>query len=232
MEWYGPRMATELTFDEKVEGYLRPLPTSTYRDIDLDYYGGPPYVWEHCYGNDRPAKDTTNEFTFGRTGKRTFECVACNFGFPEELLRGPMMEDAKLEFPPLHDRRLNVYQQAEKIVGDVAEILGFDRWDDLVLSARSAATDREQRTHSVDKMVSVGLSHLALTLATRSAVKEASQVAAEMLTFKCDQHEHPFFTEATLYELLGKEDARTVLHYVKALVRATAATRPTESEDA
>lgn len=39
-------------------------------------------------------------------------------------------------------------------------------------------------------------------------------------SFKLEFAEHPFFSETTLYPLLGKEDARTVLSYVHRLREA------------
>jgi hypothetical protein len=179
---------------------------------DPSYWGADRYedlVWRECHYSGKEGKE---QGSF--QGKAQHQCPICYIVVPESFLK-----DGKL---PLHERPINVYEQAEEIITDVAKRLGFEEWGDVALTARSAGTDRDLRTHSVDKMVAIGLAHLQVALVTRGAAEEAGREIAKLTDFKCDQHEHPFFTEATLYDLLGKEDARTVLAYVHAAQRATA----------
>lgn len=47
---------------------------------------------------------------------------------------------------------------------------------------------------------------------------DIGEVVKKIVEFKLENGEHPFFSEGTLYDLLGKEDARTVLVHIRNLI--------------
>lgn len=69
----------------------------------------------------------------------------------------------------------------------------------------------------------------ALGVATNT--EEVRQEFKAMMKFQRYGDEHPFFTEATLYDLLGKDDARSVLAYIHSLAEAAGIPRWPDQRD-
>lgn len=203
--------------------YLRPVVSPTPREDTLGYYGDQ-WVWAPCYGNDQEAKDLK------RTTEPTSQCRVCLFQFPSALLRdGTNYNGESMKVPPLHERTLNIYDQAQAQVKAIGGLLGLD--GEQIMIAELAASNRDNHVDSVDLMVAIGLNYLATTLIKRATVVEASRKIAGLATFKRERDEYPFFSEATLYDLIGKDDARSLLARVRAVIRATGASLP-EGEEA
>jgi hypothetical protein len=201
----------------EVKGYMRPLPIRMSDDLagwEIDHYGPPPFVWEHCPGNEREVRKNGWRGDEPPKFLDPWKCGYCDWSF-----RQPREGD----LPPLHDHRVDIYQQTQRRVEKVAKVLGFGQHDDAVMHARAVCYPGDRRTGSVDSMLAEALHILEHALIRRAAVAETSKAVSNLLSFVPDNGKHPFFTEAGLYDLIGKEDARSVLSRVNAVARATAA---------
>jgi len=64
-------------------------------------------------------------------------------------------------------------------------------------------------------------------LLTQEAAAALPKVVEELLSFQTDHGDTPFFSEGTLYDLIGKGDARSLLARTRALAKATGYTERT-----
>lgn len=159
---------------------------------------------------------------------------------PSNLWKGD--EDKGYGFFPLHGRALDKHEQAERTIEAVAATLGYARMDRPTLNATSAATSRSNRIETVDEMVAIGVGILSASVAKRSALGDATRAFADLANLRVghsfigfpeatqdyvtdEDYDAPFFSEAFLYPLLGKEAARTVLARWHSLEAALAASR-------
>jgi len=212
---------------------LRKMKVPTRGDM-AEYYGAPNVMWKRCHYSGEEPRDRD---VVPYVDSRPVECRFCNSRFSQDEL-----VDGKY---PEHERLLDIYEQVEERLGDLAETLGWSRWDLPIIYVRAAATKREGQSGTVDGMMAIGLNHLALLLQKRSVATEIERATSALMSLSLDsnaaareagekygysiedgpQDDVPFFTEAVLYPLVGKDDARTILAYVRKIQDATAATR-------
>lgn len=217
----------------------------------LDYrpeYHGPEPVWRDCHGTDIEARDRTD-----RNFRPGWQCSGCSTLFRSEVMTDagphPYHSGERRMLPPPHRCLMTVKEQAAARITEVAVAAGFDRDDQAVLAATSLATNGETRKQTIDGLVAVGVGALHEALTTRSAVEEASRAISALMSFRLDTNDDlreivaallpdetidedhhlwvdadaPFFSEAVLYPLLGKDAARTLLAHLNTAARATAA---------
>lgn len=213
---------------------IRALPYRRVRvenEYDRRIWGEGVHLAECHYSGKEPEEGT---------GRRSLPpgkglCSYCNFVTD-------LGDDGKLV---RHARMLQLREQAERQVEQLCSVLGFDPWGDVATHARAAASD--SREDSLDLRVAAGMHHLQTALVKRGAAQEAA-VALRALTrmkvgdemerditdsrhYEEGDEEAPFFTEAFLYNLLGKDAARTVLARFGKLEAALGGAAPEEDED-
>lgn len=132
---------------------------------------------------------------------------------------------------PEHSRLLYANDHAEELIDALLALLGLNpHGSDDALRAKLAARDA-RRTPTLAGKVAAGLPFVTAALLRQDATAGAQQALHDLNELKLefvpgrgepfeDGSTAPFFSEAVLYELLGKEDARTMLSYVNALNRA------------
>lgn len=220
---------------------------------DFDGWWGPEFVWRECYGSERPVVPEPRRVFRDHNGMAVpegtvvWKCSGCDFAVVLGATNLLFESDEDNLCIVTHEVPANIEEQAQQKIEDIAVAMGFDRWDAIVTHARYTATRSETRRavgESVDAMVAYGASVLSQGLITRAALPVAAKEISDLLSFKLNSNcwiakvgemhgydaedcevsdDAPFFTEAVLYPLLGKDDARTVLAYVKAAARAVGA---------
>ena len=196
--------------------------SGTRADSDTRYWG-PVDVHVGCHGVSIDARAP-------RHGN-SWTCAGCLDGFPEEDLTAgePGFPGGPGKFPPPHQRRVRSDEQARTTLGDVAGLVGLDTRSDVVADALWAVTNRDGPSRYLDEMVAAGLIEIARLLTVRNAAAAASAAVAALTELRVDGT--PFFSEAALSPLIGKDDARTVLNAARAAAAATAATAQPAAEE-
>lgn len=143
--------------------------------------------------------------------KKFVTCRRCYWIIPTDML-----EDGKL---PLHAHALDQRDHAREFFGIICAAAGVDTWSGDALYGNSAVMD--SRAETLGGRLATGLPHLVAQLLRADATAATQKEIRELLELEIDGAEHPFFTEATLYELLGKDDARTVLAHTRSLARVS-----------
>lgn len=187
-----------------------PYKKCTDRDSYADYYGGKTILQECRYSGRDPQLDEHS---------KRVSCLACHLEFKPDAL-----DDGKL---PLHAKLLMTREQVELTFDTVAGILGLDEWSNDVLLGRSAARDAERKSTAAGALAA-GLPFLTAALIRKDATDGTQEAIKDLLTFTPEWQVHddvpldtPFFTEAMLYELLGKDQARSLLARARALAAAS-----------
>lgn len=207
------------------------------------WFGGAP-VYEHCPGSNRLTQESdrwhrVHGDTTGDIAWKNLTCAACHTSFPLDVCRAA---DANRfgRRPPDHDRLLTVAEQADRQLQEVAGALGFDPWNDrpVLHAIMEAAGAREiSGTPTVAARVAAGTAALAVIKAQQAppdivtAIRTLDKWAPEIVpqhvradnTHLNDVTPIPLLTEAFLYPLLGKEDARTLLALWRAITEAAGA---------
>lgn len=118
-----------------------------------------------------------------------------------------------------HSRPLTDHEQLERTISILCAILGFDEWSNASVYARAATRDESSRRIGDDGRLARGVTYLAEQLVRRDATKGAHVALKDLLEFTRDRHrgDPPFFTEAGLYDLVGKDDARSILGRLRTL---------------
>lgn len=180
----------------KEQAMLAALPHVEHVDReDTDYWSDPPVFTLCHYAGKDPKRE---ERGFAPRLRVTFSCEYC--GLPSD-------DDSPL---PKHSRILTKRDQLGAIVETLAEVLGIDRWSDAALRA-SYAPQHENRGVGLDGQVAESLQILAGVLYRRDALAGMATAITDLNTVVLDGNDAPFMTEGGTYELLGKDNARTVL---------------------
>lgn len=157
---------------------------------------------------DHEAYRAKREFPDEKTFVR---CSLCYIQFPASQLFGGML--------PEHARALNRRDHARELYEVFCQLVGVDGWSGDALYGFGAA--ETSRAATLGGALAAGLPHLVSHLVRADATAGAAKELRELLELRIDGAEHPFFTEATLYELLGKSDARTVLAHTRSLANVS-----------
>lgn len=187
-------------------------------------FHGPEKIWQECTGNER-ALEPESTYQISRPGKiiRTrYTCRTCWETFYDPPFRGSLgvVKDGDEVRPVPHLRLMSMREQADERLIAIGESLGFKRWDDAILDALDAA-NRRTRVEHVDARVARGMSILTEALTRRAATPQLATALGNLMSFTRDTDDVEFFTEATLYELIGKDDARTLLALIRAVDEAS-----------
>lgn len=176
-------------------------------------YWGPVPVFVACHGADTAAVDL---------GHGSMRCLGCSWRFDAaDTDPGP---DGR-RFPPAHQRQVPAHEQAVGTLIQIAGLIGVDPSHPAVEQAiwqttSSAGTGTHRPLH---EMVASGLCELARVLTVSAANTAAARHLDKLAAFHADTDEAPFFTEATLYDLVGKDTARTLLSLVASAQRSMGA---------
>lgn len=140
------------------------------------------------------------------------KCAVCDVMFTaDQLVDGEMPEHARLL--PKDDEAIEIFE----ILCVVTDV---DPWSDGVSGAR--AQIRDSRCETLAGRLAVALPGLTAVLTRMDATTGAAKAVDDLLTFKLDrEREVPFFSETSLYELLGKDDARSLLSRTRTIARVT-----------
>lgn len=187
---------------ERLTGLPHIVPGDDYFD---DFYGGK-LVLAYCHHSGEKVEKTK------RPGGTKPECW-CGLPAKPQLVTD---DDHWVE----HSKPLPEHEQVERAVELVAALLGFDHWSNADTYARAATRDESSRRLGFDGKVARGVAYLAEQLVRRDATQGAQAALAELLAFAREREEHPLFTEAGLYDLIGKGDARSVLSRLNTLTTA------------
>lgn len=162
----------------------------------------------HYTGNEPSTKHVYPSQLKTFAGK----CDVCNAMFTaEQLVDGKMPEHARLL--PKDDEAVELFEI-------MCVVAGVDPWSDGVVGARSQI--RDSRCETLAGRLAAALPGLTAVLTRVDATTGATKAVDELLTFKLDrEREVPFFSETSLYELLGKDDARSLLSRTRTIARVT-----------
>lgn len=172
----------------------------TSRDGASDYWGPVP-VFTPCHGADTAAVDIG-----GGRGR----CLGCSEVFDAADL-DPDPAGSGKPFPPAHQRQVPADEQARSTLTQITELIGLDPRHPGVEQALWLATTSSGRHRPLHDMVAVGLCELARVLTVSGSHAVAARDLDELAAFRATGDDAPFFTEATLYDLVGKDSARTLL---------------------
>lgn len=193
-----------------------------------------PEVWRRCHGEKIDARPQEGDF------RPPWKCAGCAGQFDaEEMTEGkPSFSSGSGMFPPPHEVRVNIYDQARDKLTAAVVAAGLDPHDNAIMEAIWESREG-QRDRTPTSMLAAGFLRLGIVLERRAAVEQTQKAVADLRNIKVGHEfvgfpeatkdcadeprdtEAPFFTEAFLYRLLGKEAARTVLAYIHAVERAT-----------
>jgi hypothetical protein len=165
-----------------------------------DFYGGR-LVLAECLGSGETAELLRS---FGDRPPR-FRCASCGLPLKEG---GPAIK---------HSKPVSESDQVRKILHEVCALLGVDAYTDGVSDAVYNA--ERSRAETMDGKVAMALPALAAVLIRRDATAGSRQAMKELQTFQRERDDHPLFTEKGLYDLIGKDEARSVLARTRALAR-------------
>jgi hypothetical protein len=184
---------------------LAALPHVVPSDEDIAQWHGGRLVLDRCHysGKDPEVKEHYSR----DPAKTTYSCGYCHLPVPNS---DPL---------PEHARALDERYQVREMVRTLCEVLGLDPWEDGPLQGGHEA--ESARAATFDGKIAVALPHLTAELVRRDASAGAAKVITDLLNLQLEGHEAPLFTEAGLYDLVGKGNARTVLRHTRALKRAT-----------
>ena len=101
-------------------------------------------------------------------------------------------------------------RRTDAFIKDLVTHLGLDYWERSVLQAIDTDSHFDGAAYHYDR-VSKALSGLALVYARMASNTAASDAVRLLATFKSDGSDVPFFSEENLYEVVGKDDARSLL---------------------
>lgn len=166
-----------------------------------DFYGGK-LVLARCHYSGKPPAEP-------RTPRDKVSCQYCYLPASDKTVKDGVFIE--------HARALNDHDQGERLIGILCTVLGFDEWSDAGVYSRAAMRDESSRRLGFDGRLSRGVSYLAEQLVRRDATCGAQESLTDLVEFTRERDEHPFFTEATLYELVGKDAARSILGRVNTL---------------
>lgn len=180
-------------------------------DSSSDYWGPAP-VFVSCHGADMGAVDISG----GR-----MRCLGCSEVFAvAETDPDPAGGDRR--FPPAHQRQVPAHEQAVGTLTQIAGLIGVDPTHPAVEQAIWVATSSSSGPRRpLHDMVASGLCELARVLTVSAANAAAAHHLDELAAFHADGDDAPFFTEATLYDLVGKDSARTLLALLASAQRST-----------
>lgn len=199
---------------------LRCKKPATQEEFD-DFYDGK-VLLEECGNSGEDAEEFNSRFmTPPRT---TYSCNRCYLPFePESLIDGKL---------PRHARMLQNEDQVGVTYGLIRTLMGFDRYRNEDVLAGSSAVRDARRTQTQSGRLAAGLPHLTAALIKREASVGVSKVVSDLLGFSAGRKLHddmeadfPFFSEGTLYELVGKDTARSILACTRDLAAVTGYTR-------
>lgn len=185
-------------------------------DKDPDYYGEDDEIrFAECWGDNNSVRE--NEYLKSDHPEK-YHCSVCYAPLAsdqlDELSNGKLVAVPHLKLMPLGEQaRAHIEQIADMFDLDIGTI-GYPN---------QRAEDAAQRAGNVDVAVALGLQMIASGLTARGSNAQAAKRVRELSGLHLDTDDHPFFTEATLYELLGKDNARTVLAYIRQVKEAVAA---------
>lgn len=150
-------------------------------------------------------------------------CPACYAKLtPEQVVSEPYdwkpEEDHWVPIP--HLSLMYPHEIARAKVGQIRQTLGLVKQD--IGHPEQAAEEAMRRNDNVDLGVAAGLQVIVNALIKRGSNAAAAKAISDLSALHLEGDEHPFFTEAHLYELIGKDAARSVLSFVRSATEAVA----------
>lgn len=173
---------------------LAELPCVPPWEHDTSGEGGP-FLLEECHYS---GKEGEEYYSSG-----TYQCKYCYLRTKEKIL-------------PLHARRLRGQEQAENVILLLTQVLGYE-WG-ASIDATSAA--RSSRAETLDGMVADGLPALTAMLVRSDASAAIQEVVKDLVDYEHESDDAPFFTESNLYDLVGKDSARSILSRIRRLAKS------------
>lgn len=174
-------------------------------------YWGPVPVFVPCHGADTAAVEVV-------TGGRS-RCLGCSAVFDAADL-DPDPDGGNRRFPPAHRRQVPADEQARSTLTHVAELIGLDPRHPAVEQSLWLATTSSGASRPLHDMVSSGLCELARALTVSGSRAGAARDLDEFAAFRIEGDPAPFFSEATLYPLVGKDTGRSLLALLAAAQRS------------
>jgi hypothetical protein len=196
--------------------------------------------WQRCHGEDTDARPEPDH---ARRYGADFKCAGCSMQFlASEMTEGkPSYNTGSGMFPPPHLRRLTVEDHCREQMIAAIKALGLDPFSESLREAVWATRDSERRVDQTHlSRIAHAVTTLGVILTRQAAVEQTAEALTAMSKIKVGDEflgfpeeakryyeegdeDAPFFTESFLYNLLGKEAARTILAVFHQAQRAAGA---------
>ena len=141
-------------------------------------------------------------------------------------LQVPVTDDGLL---PQHAYPLHAVQQAEDAMEGLLAVVDLDRWSSG--PSEAVHVERNSRAATHEGRLADALPALTALLVRRDAAAAAETAVARLTHFTAEGAPYPLFTEGSLYDLLGKDDARTILARLRDVQHAIGYSDPGAGED-